>query len=316
MGGGRRLALSFAVRSLRRRSALNILPSSSYAAIHLMDSNLCCRQLANCDFAPDQRIGPKERLRTAWAFTSVMSFSEAAMTKSLPPNAVLEEGPTTATRAATPLTVSNNNPRVIFVLGGPGSGKGTQCARIVRDYGFEHLSAGDLLRAEINSGSGNGTMIQKMIEDGKIVPSEVTVRLLQKAMEKSKSDKFLIDGFPRSDENRAVFERVTGIVPDFILFFDVPMDEMERRILGRNQGRVDDNIETLKKRLKVFVESSLPVVKYYDAMGKVHKVNATTSVDDVFETIRPLFKRYEQKDSTVELVQGVTHKSDGPATLH
>jgi adenylate kinase family enzyme len=97
---------------------------------------------------------------------------------------------------------------VLLLAGGPGSGKGTQCARIVRDYGFEHLSAGDLLRAEINSGSGNGTMIQKMIEDGKIVPSEVTVRLLQKAMEKSKSDKFLIDGFPRSDENRAVFERV------------------------------------------------------------------------------------------------------------
>jgi UMP-CMP kinase len=69
----------------------------------------------------------------------------------------------------------------------------------------------------------------------------------------------------------------TGIVPEFILFFDVPMDEMERRILGRNQGRVDDNIETLKKRLKVFVESSLPVVKYYDVMGKVHKVNATKS---------------------------------------
>jgi hypothetical protein len=93
----------------------------------------------------------------------------------------------------------------------------------------------------------------------------------------------------------------TGIVPEFILFFDVPMDEMERRILGRNQGRVDDNIETLKKRLKVFVESSLPVVKYYDAMGKVHKVNATTSVDDVFETIRPLFKRYEQVTGPIYL---------------
>jgi UMP-CMP kinase len=94
----------------------------------------------------------------------------------------------------------------------------------------------------------------------------------------------------------------TGIVPEFILFFDVPMDEMERRILGRNQGRVDDNIETLKKRLKVFVESSLPVVKYYDAMGKVHKVNATKSVDDVFETIRPLFKRYEQVTGPIYLL--------------
>jgi adenylate kinase family enzyme len=129
----------------------------------------------------------------------------------------------------------STNPRVIFVLGGPGSGKGTQCAKIVDSYGFVHLSAGDLLRAEINSGSENGTMIQNTIKEGKIVPSEVTVRLLQKAMEECNSNNFLIDGFPRNEENRAVFEHVTGIEPEFILFFDCPEEEMEKRILSRNQ---------------------------------------------------------------------------------
>jgi UMP-CMP kinase len=119
--------------------------------------------------------------------------------------------------------------------GGPGSGKGTQCAKIVDSYGFVHLSAGDLLRAEINSGSENGTMIQNTIKEGKIVPSEVTVRLLQKAMEECNSNNFLIDGFPRNEENRAVFEHVTGIEPEFILFFDCPEEEMEKRILSRNQ---------------------------------------------------------------------------------
>jgi len=108
---------------------------------------------------------------------------------------------------------------VIFVLGGPGSGKGTQCERIVENFGFTHLSAGDLLRAEIKSGSENGTMIENMIKEGKIVPSEVTVKLLQKAMQESENDKFLIDGFPRNEENRAAFENVTGIQPEFILFF-------------------------------------------------------------------------------------------------
>ncbi|CAI9765113.1 unnamed protein product [Fraxinus pennsylvanica] len=91
---------------------------------------------------------------------------------------------------------------------GPGSGKGTQCADIVQHFGYTHLSAGDLLRAEIKSGSENGTMIQNMIKEGKIVPSEVTIKLLQRAMQENGNDKFLIDGFPRNEENRANFESV------------------------------------------------------------------------------------------------------------
>eukprot|EP00249_Psilotum_nudum_P035989 c6094_g1_i1 orf=288-1166(+) len=185
--------------------------------------------------------------------------------------------------------VSSKTPKVIFVLGGPGSGKGTQCAMIVEKFGFTHLSAGDLLRAEINSGSENGTMIQNMIKEGKIVPSEVTVKLLQKAMHESGNDKFLIDGFPRNEENRAAFEYVTGIQPEFILFFDCSEGEMEKRILGRNQGRVDDNIDTIRKRFKVFVESSLPVINYYEALGKLKKIDAARTREEVFQGIEPLF---------------------------
>ncbi|KAH7287885.1 hypothetical protein KP509_31G002000 [Ceratopteris richardii] len=184
--------------------------------------------------------------------------------------------------------------KVVFVLGGPGSGKGTQCASIVEQFAFTHLSAGDLLRAEISSGSENGLMIQNMIKEGKIVPSEVTVKLLQNAMERSGNDKFLIDGFPRNEENRAAFELVTGITPEFILFFDCPEEEMERRLLGRNQGRVDDNIETIRKRFKVFIESSLPVISYYDAIGKVRKIDAARTVEEVFASVCPLFAPYLQ----------------------
>eukprot|EP00262_Sarcandra_glabra_P002766 TRINITY_DN13160_c0_g1_i1.p1 TRINITY_DN13160_c0_g1~~TRINITY_DN13160_c0_g1_i1.p1 ORF type:complete len:217 (+),score=59.46 TRINITY_DN13160_c0_g1_i1:264-914(+) len=178
---------------------------------------------------------------------------------------------------------------VVFVLGGPGSGKGTQCANIVEHFGYTHLSAGDLLRAEIKSGSENGTMIQNMIKEGKIVPSEVTVKLLQHAMHESENDKFLIDGFPRNEENRAAFEHVTKIEPEFILFFDCSEEEMERRLLNRNQGREDDNIETIRKRFKVFLESSLPVVEYYSAKGKVRKIDAGKPVEEVFEAVKTIF---------------------------
>ncbi|XP_042003160.1 UMP-CMP kinase 3-like isoform X2 [Salvia splendens] len=192
-------------------------------------------------------------------------------------------------------SLPDKKPTVVFVLGGPGSGKGTQCANIVQHFGYTHLSAGDLLRAEQNSGSENGEMIKNMIKDGQIVPSEVTVKLLLWAMEESGNDKFLIDGFPRNEENRAAFESVTGIEPEFVLFFDCPEEEMEKRVLNRNQGRADDNIESIRKRFKVYTQSSLPVIEYYDSKGKVRKIDASKPVEEVFEAVKEFFTSLDDK---------------------
>ncbi|KAG6434509.1 hypothetical protein SASPL_106146 [Salvia splendens] len=192
-------------------------------------------------------------------------------------------------------SIPDKKPTVVFVLGGPGSGKGTQCANIVQHFGYTHLSAGDLLRAEQNSGSENGEMIKNMIEDGQIVPSEVTVKLLLRAMAESGNDKFLIDGFPRNEENRAAFESVTGIEPEFVLFFDCPEEEMEKRVLNRNQGRADDNIESIRKRFKVYTQSSLPVIEYYDSKGKVRKIDASKPVEEVFEAVKEVFASLDDK---------------------
>ncbi|KAH0912443.1 hypothetical protein HID58_035764 [Brassica napus] len=178
---------------------------------------------------------------------------------------------------------------IVFVLGGPGSGKGTQCANVVQHFSYTHLSAGDLLRAEIRSGSEFGAMIQGMIAEGRIVPSEITVKLLCKAMEESGNDRFIIDGFPRNEENRIVFENVAKIEPAFVLFFDCPEEELEKRIMNRNQGREDDNLETIKKRFKVFVESTLPIVSYYESKGKLRKINAAKPSEEVFEEVKYLF---------------------------
>lgn len=141
----------------------------------------------------------------------------------------------------------------------------------------------------MKSGSENGDMIQNMIKEGKIVPSEVTIKLLERAMLDNGNDKFLIDGFPRNEENRAAFEAVTGIEPQFILFFDCSEEEMQKRLLSRNQGREDDNIETIKKRFKVYMESSLPVIEYYNAKGKVRKIDAAKPVEEVFEEVKACF---------------------------
>ncbi|XP_057475601.1 probable UMP-CMP kinase 2 [Actinidia eriantha] len=180
-------------------------------------------------------------------------------------------------------------PFITFVLGGPGSGKGTQCLKIVETFGLTHLSAGDLLRKEISSNSENGAMILETIRQGKIVPSEVTVKLIQRAIELSDNNKFLIDGFPRCEENRRAYERVIGAEPNIVLFFDCPEEEMVKRVLCRNQGRVDDNIDTVMKRIEVFNTLNLPVINYYSEKGKLYKIHAVGTEEDIFERVRPIF---------------------------
>eukprot|EP00899_Mesostigma_viride_P026496 jgi/Mesvir1/7030/Mv09157-RA.1 len=199
-------------------------------------------------------------------------------------------------------------PAIVFVLGGPGSGKGTQCANIVRAYDFVHLSAGDLLRAEIKSGSENGTMIANMIKQGQIVPSHVTVGLLKEAMKRSGKKRFLIDGFPRNDENRESFERETGWDCNFVLFFDCPEAVMEKRLLSRGEGRTDDNIETIKKRFNVFIEQSMPVITYYSLRNKVRAVSANASPTEVFQALQPHFEHFlkiDVMDRTFALLRAI-----------
>ncbi|RZC53660.1 hypothetical protein C5167_012517 [Papaver somniferum] len=151
---------------------------------------------------------------------------------------------------------------IIFVLGGPGSGKGTQCKMIAqRDDQFCHLSVGDLLRLEQESGSKHGTMIKNYIKEAKLVPSEIVVDLILQAMKRSGKKKFLIDGFPRNEENRVEFYSACQLKPKFVLYLSCSKEVMVQRLLCRQQR--DDNIETIRKRLKVFENSSLPVIEYY-----------------------------------------------------
>ncbi|KDO72254.1 hypothetical protein CISIN_1g040894mg, partial [Citrus sinensis] len=169
---------------------------------------------------------------------------------------------------------------------GPGSGKSTQCSKIAKHLGFRHLSAGDLLEAEAESGSNDGKMIREYKKEGKLVPSEIIVKLLQKAMQESQNKNFVIDGFPRNEENLSAAENILKIEPNAVLVFDCSEEEMTRRILSRNQGRVDDKIDTIKKRLNVYSESTLPVINYYSSKGKVRKIDAGRPIEEVFDEIK------------------------------
>jgi len=187
---------------------------------------------------------------------------------------------------------------VVYVLGGPGAGKGTQCANLVKDFGFVHLSAGDLLREERRrKGSQYGELINNYIKEGKIVPAKITIALLENAMAKSKSKRFLIDGFPRKMDQAIKFEK-TVCKGKFVLFFDCPESVMLERLLkrGKTSGRVDDNIESIKKRFVTFKETSYPVVKYFERQNKVKRVSCVNPPQKVYAETKAIFKELFEKE--------------------
>jgi len=175
---------------------------------------------------------------------------------------------------------------IVWVLGGPGCGKGTQCDKIVAKYGFTHLSSGDLLRDEVNSGSARGKELLAIMEKGDLVPLQVVLDLLAEAMIKKlpSSKGFLIDGYPREVSQGQEFEKDIGECAQ-ILYFEVSDETMTKRLLKRAEtsGRADDNMETIKKRLNTFHQHSEPVIDAYAA--KCAKIPAERGVDDIFADV-------------------------------
>eukprot|EP00658_Telonema_sp_P-2_P074646 TRINITY_DN6391_c0_g1_i6.p1 TRINITY_DN6391_c0_g1~~TRINITY_DN6391_c0_g1_i6.p1 ORF type:complete len:193 (+),score=50.90 TRINITY_DN6391_c0_g1_i6:336-914(+) len=156
---------------------------------------------------------------------------------------------------------------------------------MVEHFGFKHLSAGDLLRAERKSGSENAELINNYIKEGKIVPVEITVGLIKDAMNKSDTSHFLIDGFPRNVDNVSGWESVMGDFVDVkgVLFYQVSEETLEARLLGRQEGRADDNIETIKKRFATYHNETMPVIEMYNEKGLVKEIDGGQPIDAVWE---------------------------------
>jgi len=198
---------------------------------------------------------------------------------------------------------------VIYVLGGPGAGKGTQCARLVEDFDFCHLSAGDLLRAEQQRESSEfGKLIRDCIREGTIVPMEITIKLLETAMKDALAKKtsgegwengrgrFLIDGFPRKMDQALEFDK-TVCESTVTLFFSTTEEVMLQRLLerGKTSGREDDNVEIIKKRFRTYESDTMPVINHYKSLGKLAEVDSTGTVEvvhkDASKVVRDAFAK-------------------------
>ncbi|KAG0719261.1 UMP-CMP kinase 2 [Chionoecetes opilio] len=184
---------------------------------------------------------------------------------------------------------------VAFVLGGPGAGKGTQCTKIVEKFGYVHLSAGDLLREErAKPGSEFGDLIEGHIKNGTIVPVEITCSLLERAMKKSGKKEFLIDGFPRNQNNLEGWNKEMDdkVTLKFVLFFKCPLEVCTQRCLDRGaagSGRTDDNLESLKKRFDTYMNATMPIIEHYEVQGLVRTIDATRGADHIFSDVQKLF---------------------------
>jgi len=182
-------------------------------------------------------------------------------------------------------------PDVIFVLGGPGSGKGTQCAKISSKFGHVHLSAGDLLRAERASPESKfGEIIQKNLKNGTLVPTSITCALLERAMSESDESKFLIDGFPRGEENLQVWNEDMGekVSLQCVLFFQCSQEVCTKRCLARGaagSGRSDDNLESLKKRFETYEQATMPIIEQFQEQNLVRRIDASASPEEVFAEV-------------------------------
>lgn len=189
-------------------------------------------------------------------------------------------------------------PNVVFVLGGPGAGKGTECAKLVQEYGFVHLSAGDLLREERKNGGEQGELIDSYIKEGKIIPVAITIGLIKTAMEKAGADgkdKFLIDGFPRNADNLDGWNKIMDdvCVVHFCLYMECTEEIMQQRILGRDEGRADDNIEAVRKRFKTYVESTMPIIKIFEQRELLKQVDSTGTPEQVHAACQQIFAQFK-----------------------
>lgn len=180
----------------------------------------------------------------------------------------------------------------IILCGAPGSGKGTQSELLVKHYGLEHLSTGDVLRREIASGSKLGQQIDAIISKGNLVPDGAIMALINGFFDKldENAKGVIFDGFPRTLKQAMELDRLLVSRGEKAIMVDlqVPEDELIKRILkrGETSGRADDNLEAAQKRLEVFHEQTMPVAKHYTELGKHHPIDGMGSIEEIFGRIK------------------------------
>ena len=203
----------------------------------------------------------------------------------------------------------------IVLLGAPGAGKGTQAQKLVEDYGFAHISTGDLLRAAVKAGTKLGVKAKSYMDEGKLVPDKLVVDLVTERLADADTLKgFILDGFPRNTAQAVTLDSALsemGRNLDAALLVDVKAEVIVKRLSSRRTcrdcgytapagvdkcpacggemyQRDDDKPETIQKRLDVYETQTSPLVEYYRGKGLLKVVDGDRPVDDVYNDVKEL----------------------------
>lgn len=185
----------------------------------------------------------------------------------------------------------------LVVFGAPGSGKGTQSARMIDEYGLYHISTGELLRDHIARGTELGKVANEYISKGHLIPDDLMIEILDHTLDTNPETAagVIFDGFPRTIEQaRALNDMLArrGSKVHAVVGLEVDNDELIDRLVkrGKESGRSDDNPDTIKERLAVYHNQTAPLRDFYTGEGKYHAINGSGSIDSIFNDIRTALK--------------------------
>ena len=186
----------------------------------------------------------------------------------------------------------------IVIFGAPGSGKGTQSDKLIKEYGLGHISTGDVLREEIKKGTELGKTAQSYIDKGNLIPDDLMVDILAGVYDSfGRGHKGVIfDGFPRTIPQAEALKQMLNKRGDKVaamIELDVPEEELMKRLIlrGQQSGRADDNEETIKKRLVVYHSQTQPLIEWYKQEGLHHHINGMGELDNIFADIKEVIDR-------------------------
>jgi len=175
----------------------------------------------------------------------------------------------------------------IVLLGAPGSGKGTQAARLKAALGIAHISTGDLLRAAVKAGTPLGLKAKAVMDAGQLVSDEIVLGMLEERLAQPDTQPgFILDGYPRNLAQADALDGLLGRIGqplDAVLKLNVPdMDIVKRTVIRfKAEGRADDNPDTVRKRLQVYAAQTAPVAGYYAQRGLLAEIDGVGAIDDI-----------------------------------